>query len=112
MKYSVNYRRSEYMSPKRLLPLAAIVGLGIGLIGPILPASAVVPQTTCWTVFRATSTFSTAGGTTKTGSAHVGDTFENFNSQVKGSWRFGMDDETGATGWIADGDLTHGVPCG
>lgn len=32
--------------------------------------------------------------------------------QVKGAWRFGNDEETGATGWILDGDLTHGVPCG
>jgi len=99
------------MSPKRFLPLAAILGLGLGFVSPVLPASATLP-TVCWTVFRATSTYSTPGGTVKTGSANVGDTFENFNDIVKGAWRYGMDDETGATGWILDGDLTHGNPCG
>jgi hypothetical protein len=100
------------MSLKRVLPLVAVLGLGLGFVTPVLPASAVVPPTICWTVFRATSTFSTAGGTTKTGSAHVGDTFENFNDMVKGAWRYGQDDETGATGWINNGDLTPGVPSG
>jgi hypothetical protein len=105
------------MSFKRILPLGAVLALGLGFVSPALPASALPASarprvTICWTVFRATSTYSTPGGSTVTGSADVGDTFENINDIVQGAWRYGDDEETGATGWILNGDLTHGVPCG
>jgi hypothetical protein len=99
------------MSPKRILPLAAVLALGLGFVTPALPASAGVRLTYCWTVIRNAPTYSTPGGSTQTGTAHVGDTFENINEIVQGAWRYGDDEETGATGWILDGDLSHGIPC-
>ena len=101
------------MSPKRFLPLAAVVGLGLGLLGPAaLPESAVASLTYCWTVFRDAPIYSTAGGSTQTGTAAAGDTFENINDTLQGNWRYGDDEQNGVYGWISDGNLTHGVPCG
>jgi hypothetical protein len=110
MKQSGELSEVIQMSFKRILPLGAVLALGLGFVGPALPASAGV--TYCWTVFRDAPVYSTPGGPTQVGSAFVGDTFENIDGIVSGAWRYGQDDETGAFGWIANGDLTHGVPCG
>lgn len=101
------------MSPKRILPLAAIAGLGLGFLGTAVPpASAVASLTYCWTVIRDAPIYSTPGGPTQTGTASAGDTFENINGTVQGAWRYGDDEQNGAYGWIANGNLTQGVPCG
>lgn len=99
------------MSPKRILPMAvATLGLGLGFVSSVAPASAA--PTICWTVFRAAPIYSTAGGRTQTGTASVGDTFENINGIVQGGWRYGVDDTSNSvTGWISNGDLTHGFAC-
>lgn len=101
------------MSPKRVLPLAAIAGLGLGLLGPVVPSASAAPSITyCWTVIRDSPVYSTPDGPTQVGTAFAGDTFENIDGTVQGAWRYGVDDESGAFGWVADGDLTHGNPCG
>jgi len=95
------------MSRKRIVQLAAVLGLAAGFLSPALPASA---QTYCWTVIRDTAVYTSSSGSDVAGPAYAGDTFE--STAVQGLRWQGVDDNTGTFGWIYDGDLTGGFPCG
>ena len=98
------------ISPRRTLPGLAALGIAIGFLIPAAPASATTYDY-CWTVFRTSPIYSTAGGRTQVGTAYTGDTFQNIHSIVQGSWRYGDDEQNGVYGWIGNGNLTNGHPC-
>ena len=99
------------MFPKRFLPLAALAGLGFGLAGPSAPPAS-ASSTTCWTVINDQTVYAQAFGPRPAGFAFAGDTFENINGIASGLRRYGLEEQTGADGWMNDSDLTNGHPCG